>query len=334
MNYGRIITKDRLKFYEVADNVWAAISPNRGLSWANAGYINRGKGLIYDTFFDLPHAQELRNFTIEQGGRAPLYNVNSHGNPDHNWGNQIFDDSILIMHEKAVAEGLADDPLMWEKLVTTGGDGGPGHTWLCQQFKGFDLHGIHWKDPDITIKENTTIHLNDTEVQLLSVAPAHSAGDVLVWLPKEKVVFCGDVVFGGAIAYSAEGMRLWNKALSFIVDELKPEVVVPGHGGICTSDFVKECGAYFDMVQEEFEKHFDPELSPLEIAKKCDVSPFLHHLQPERLVVNIRTLYNDRMGLSNKPDWNWNATEMVKLKAFHDEKYGARDWDPMSSWAE
>ncbi|MFR1708769.1 MAG: hypothetical protein ACLSV2_07705 [Clostridium sp.] len=50
MKYGRIIQKERVKFYEVADNVFAAISPYNGICWANAAFINRGPGLVYDSF--------------------------------------------------------------------------------------------------------------------------------------------------------------------------------------------------------------------------------------------------------------------------------------------
>lgn len=60
MKYGRIIQKPRVKFFEVADDVFAGISPYRGISWANAGFINKGEGLVYDTFFDLFHAREMR----------------------------------------------------------------------------------------------------------------------------------------------------------------------------------------------------------------------------------------------------------------------------------
>ncbi|SMC60342.1 MBL fold metallo-hydrolase [Papillibacter cinnamivorans] len=334
MKYGRIITKERLKYYEVADNVFAAISPNRGLSWANAGFINKGKGLVYDTFFDLPHARELKRFCVEMGGRAPTYVVCSHYNADHTWGNQEFSDSVIIMHKNAVREHFSEDPKAWDSIIREGQNGGPGEQWIHNELKGFDLTGVRWQDPDILIEANTKIMLNDMEVDVISVAPSHSDSDLLLWLPKEKVVFCGDVVFGGAIAYSAKGIKLWTGALDFIINELKPEVVIPGHGAICGLDFVKECKDYFETVMSEFEKHYDEESSALEIAKRCDISRFLHLLEPYRLFINILALTNDRRGVPTKPDWNYFAEEMAKLKEFQDQKYGVQSWDPMSSWAE
>lgn len=334
MTYGRIITKERLKFYEVADNVFAAISPNRGLSWANAGFINKGKGLVYDTFFDLPHARELKRFCVEMSGHTPGYVVNSHYNGDHVWGNQEFSDSVIIMHNNAVKEHLSEDPKHWDRLIREGDKGGPGEQWLNNEVRGFDLTGVRWQDPDVLIQADTKIMLDDMEVDILSVAPAHSDSDLLLWLPKEKVVFCGDIVFGGAIAYSAKGMRLWNKALEFIINDLKPEVVIPGHGAICDLSFVQECSDYFTTVLSEFEKNYDDTSTALEIAKRCDISRFVHLLQPHRLFVNILALTNEKRGKPTPPDWDYFAEEMVKLKAFQEEKYNIPAWDPMSSWAE
>lgn len=334
MKYGRIFTGDDLKFFEVADNVFAAITPNRGLSWSNAGFINKGKGLVYDTFFDLPHARELKKFCVKMGGRAPLYVVNSHYNCDHTWGNQIFSDSVIIMHKEAVREHQSEDPRAWGKLVKEGYKGGPGEQWLYSELRGFDLTGVEWQDPDVLIDANTKIMLNDMEVDILSVAPSHSNSDLLLWLPKEKVVFCGDVVFSGCIAYSAEGMKLWGAALDYIINELKPEVVVPGHGQLCGVDFVREMKDYFTTIKAEFEKYYEPDISALEIAQKCDISKFLHWLEPFRLFINILALTNDRRGLPTPPDWNYFATEMAKLKEFQEKKYGVQPWDPMNSWAE
>ena len=72
MQYRSIIQKPRVKFFEVADGVFAGISPYRGISWANAGFINKGEGLVYDTFFDLFHAQEMRDaFKEVSNGGSP-----------------------------------------------------------------------------------------------------------------------------------------------------------------------------------------------------------------------------------------------------------------------
>lgn len=334
MRNRRIVQGNRLKYYEVADNVFAAISPNKGLCRANAGFINRGKGLVFDTFFDLPHARELKHFCVNTSGHEPAYVVNSHYNADHTWGNQVFSGSTIIMHKNAVWEHQSEKTEFWDDVIRNGHNGGVGAQWLNTQLQGYDLSGVQWQNPDILVEEDTTIMLGNTEVQIINVAPSHSHSDLLLWLPKEKVVFCGDVVFesGGYVAYSAKGIRLWMKALDFILDELKPEIVIPGHGGVCNIEEVRLSKNYFQDIVEQFEDLYTEDITAMEIAKAMDIEKYKDWLQPERLFININSLFTDRRGLANPPDWDFFASQMSELKKYQDEKYGERHFDSLSSW--
>jgi hypothetical protein len=136
-----------------------------------------------------------------------------------------------------------------------------------------------------------TIYLEGMRCEILNVAPAHSEGDLLLWLPKERLVFTGDIVFsdGGIVAWSEEGMKLWSVALDKIL-ELNPRVIVPGHGGLCDVEYLRQFRGYFDHVLNEFDKHFEKGKDPLEIAKQIDVAQYINWLQPERLSTVIEAL--------------------------------------------
>ena len=190
--------------------------------------------------------------------------------------------------------------------------------------------------PDLLIDADTSLILGGMEVQILSVAPAHSNSDLLLWLPQEKVVFCGDVVFesGGCAAYSAEGMRLWIKALDFIQENLKIERVVPGHGGVCSLEDVRLNRLYFQELLEQFEMLYTDDINVMDLAKAIDIERYKNWLQPERLFINANALVNDRRGLPNLPDWDFFTSQLPVLKKFHDQKYGVRPWNPLSSWKE
>lgn len=337
MKYISSEVRERFKYYEVAPDVYAAITPYRGLCWATAGYVNKGKGLMYDTLFDIPHAKELRQFAVDKSGKVPAYVVSSHYNCDHTWGNQVFDDSCLIMHQNCEWERKSEDPNFWRDVLETGQDpdSGVGKHWLWQNIQGFDLTGVHWKEPDVLIKEDTIIKLSDTEFHILNVAPSHSNSDLIGWLPKEKVVFVGDLVFIGLTIYSLEGGKKLVNVLNWIVDELKPDVVVPGHGPICGKETVLECRDYLINIMEQFEKYYTPDIDPVELAKKIDVSRFLHWIQPERVFLSVNPILRSTRKESMVPDWDYNARSMVEIAKFHRDKYGDRigKWDPMISWA-
>jgi glyoxylase-like metal-dependent hydrolase (beta-lactamase superfamily II) len=336
MGYGQIITQGDIRYYEVAPQVFAAISLNNGLSWADAGFITAGKGLVYDTFFDLPHARNLKSTFVDLKGTEPTYVVNSHYNADHTWGNQVFSSSTIIMHKNAIKERFAEDPVAFDAIIKRGrdGTGSPGEVWMAGEFEGFDLKGIEWQAPDILLEHDTTILLGDMEVQILSVAPAHSGSDLLLWLPKEKVVFCGDIVFegGGAISYSAEGMRLWIKALDYIIDELKPEVVVPGHGGLCDVEEVRLNKEYFEFVLDQVDRLYTDDITALELSKRIDIEKYKLFLQPERIFINVNALLNERRGIPHSAEWDTDTKAL--LKTDQDARYGIRPWNPASSWKE
>lgn len=339
MSYGRIIQKKRVKYYEVADNVFAAISPYKGISWVNAGFINKGKGLVYDTFFELNYAGEMLETYREVSGRnMPGFVVNSHYNSDHTYGNKVFEESCIIMHKNAQAESKSE-PLPWIKSLTSRAKDdpsmSPGERFLANEFDGFDLTGVEWVLPDIEVAHDFEMRLGDTEVNILNVAPAHSNSDLLLWMPKEKVLFAGDIVFNGCSAYSEAGVMNWVKVLDRIMYEIKPEIIVPGHGGICGLEFVQEQKDYLINLIEEFNKHYDEEIDSLELTKKIDVSRFLHWVQPERVYASIDVLVKGKRGQSPAPNWNEIPAKLSDMRTFMEEKYGKErlTWDPFSPWA-
>lgn len=340
MTKQRVFTTPRLKVIEIDHNIFAAISPYRGISWANAGFINRGKGLVYDTFFDLFHAQELKEtYTQVSNQELPQYVVNSHYNSDHTWGNKVFKDSCIIMHENAREERLTENIQWYDALIKRGKDSAEsstGERFFAKEFEGFDLTGVEWITPDIEISSNTTIHLDTTAVQLINVAPSHSNSDVLLWLEKEKILFAGDVVFNGCTAYSEQGIHNWIKVLDYIIHDLKPKIVVPGHGSLCHLDFVQEQKEYLTFVLEQVDKYYIKGITAEEITKQIDIKKYLHWIQPERIYMSILAVVKGKEEGQFIPPWNDIPASLNEVRRHFDEKYNHSipTWDPYSAWTE
>jgi len=109
---------ENIKFIEVAKDIYAAITPatdfditDAGMmdNFSNSAFISRGEGLVSDTFFDLPHAMELKEFCIEKSGHVPGIVVNTHGHWDHFWGNQVFEDATIIGHKDMLKDCAGDE---------------------------------------------------------------------------------------------------------------------------------------------------------------------------------------------------------------------------------
>jgi glyoxylase-like metal-dependent hydrolase (beta-lactamase superfamily II) len=88
--------------------------------------------------------------------------------------------------------------------------------------------GLTW--PNLVFNGELTLWMGQREVRLMSVGAGHTKGDSIVWLPKEKVLFSGDLVEEGATPYCGDAhLTEWPATLAKL-RALKPARLVPGRG--------------------------------------------------------------------------------------------------------
>ncbi len=105
-------------------------------------------------------------------------------------------------------------------------------------FRGKErIPGLTW--PTLTFATSMTVWLGAREVRIVHIGRAHTAGDTIVWLPKERVLFAGDTVEFGATPYCGDAhLTDWPEVLARL-RALEPEALVPGRGRAATS--ASEC---------------------------------------------------------------------------------------------
>jgi glyoxylase-like metal-dependent hydrolase (beta-lactamase superfamily II) len=95
------------------------------------------------------------------------------------------------------------------------------------------IPGLTW--PTVTFDGAMTLWLGRTEIRILQLGRGHTKGDTIVWLPKEKVLFSGDLVEYGATPYTGDAyLSEWPATLDRLA-ELRPKVLVPGRGDAVTT---------------------------------------------------------------------------------------------------
>jgi len=285
-----------MELREIGNDVYACLQEDRGLGTSNSGLINRGGGVVVDTFWDLPHTRQM----IEQYGRVwkqPAQRVvNTHHNGDHCWGNQLFPGAEIIGHRRCAAAFTKEQPAAMQMLRNAAGSGNPAIAALAQALAAWDFSGIELTPPTTLIDDRLDLDLDGTPVQLLYVGPAHTAGDVIVHLPRQRVVFTGDVLFRLCTPIGWEGtFERWVQALDAIIG-LDPEVIVPGHGPLCGVEGPREMKAYLVYVRAESKRGFDAGLSTLEAAKRIDLGPYAKWTEPERLIFQVERAYREFRG--------------------------------------
>ena len=196
-----------------------------------------------------------------------LYGYTAEGDP--NSGVVIGDDSVLVVDAQATP-AMAQDVIARVREVTDkpikhvvlshyhavrvlGASGYPGAEIIASQatrdlivergqqdmdseigrfprlFRGKEsIPGLTW--PDIVFHQRMTLWMGSREVRIIHIGRSHTAGDTIVWLPRERVCFSGDCVEFGATPYCGDAhFTDWPATLAAI-QALGPERLVPGRG--------------------------------------------------------------------------------------------------------
>jgi glyoxylase-like metal-dependent hydrolase (beta-lactamase superfamily II) len=282
--------------HEIADGVWAYLQPDGGWGWSNAGLVTGGDAsLLVDTLFDLRLTGEMLD-TMRAATRAAREIgtlVNTHANGDHCYGNALLAQSEIITSTRCAEEMASLPPSAMAAIVRSAGELGPAGEFMRRIFAPFSFDDVPFVAPTTTFEGQLELRVGDRTVRVLEVGPAHTAGDVIVHLPDDGVVFTGDILFhGGHPIVWAGPVANWMAACDRIV-ALAPAVVVPGHGPLAAPSAVAELKSYFEHLVSEARPRFDAGMAPLEAARDIDLGPYADWSEPERVVANVRAIYRD-----------------------------------------
>jgi cyclase len=293
-----------MKMEQVSDNCYAVLNERNRVCDANSGFINCGGGVVIDTQSDLAHAKQMIELFGKVWTAMPKRVINTHEDSDHVWGNQLFEEAEIIAH-RTVPERMRQvaDPNETQKLMW-----GAGHLITRMLLKAthpgllaagrqlqedYNFEDIELVLPTTLFDERYELDLDGTEAHLIYVGPCHQVGDTIVHLPKEGVVFAGDVVFRQCTPMGWTGSyEKWFQCLDLIT-ELEPNVVVPGHGPICGIEGVREMKEYLQYVRDESRTGFEKGLTSLDAAKRIEFGPYGQWRAPARLYLNVERAFRE-----------------------------------------
>jgi glyoxylase-like metal-dependent hydrolase (beta-lactamase superfamily II) len=307
---------------EVADGVYAYLQEG---SWgfSNAGLVTQsGSSLLVDTLYDLKLTARMLG-ALAHGTPAKKIDVlvNTHANGDHCWGNQLVKSARMISSRRAADEMRELSPRLMASLVqgsravVKGGKpvqrllsllgriGVPrvaaladAAEFVSHAFGPFEFEGVSLQVPTETFSGTLDVEIGGKRVSLLEVGPAHTKGDVLVYLPRERVVFTGDILFVGSHPVMWEGpVENWIAACDRLL-ALDVDVIVPGHGPITDKRGVQETKDYWSMLLEASKAGLRAGASADEIARDLHVRGHHGWNEASRLAVNVDTICRDLSG--------------------------------------
>lgn len=283
--------------HDIGNGVYGYVQPDGTWGWSNAGLVtSQGQTLLIDTLMSRTLTRAMLNdFARVPGGSRIDSLVNTHANPDHFVGNGLVEGAVIIATHETAEEMAKFDPVRfgsladnWEKM----GDAGAFlYETMGRKFDWRDLTEGSVAMPTRTFEKRLSLTVGDKVVHLMDLGPAHTSSDTIAWLPQERVVFTGDLLFNEGHPIMWDGpIENWIAACDTILT-LNPQVVVPGHGPITDTSAVVNLKAYFEYVRDEARKRFDAGLGWKEAARDINMTEYRGWTDPERIVANVFALY-------------------------------------------
>jgi len=291
---------DAFRFNKVADGVYHAIGTGTLTVVGNSSVIvNDNDVIVVDDHVSPAAAWVLIN-EIKKITNKPVRTViNTHFHFDHAHGNQVFDKDVSIIgHEftremllggkslqmplyKNYVTGLPEQIENLKQRVAMESD--PSRKAMLQtQLQAAENNAASQAElkptpPNITLRTNMTLYRGDREIQLRFLGRAHTAGDVVVYLPKERIVITGDMLTSALSNMSDAFVNEWVTTL----DELKKldfVTVLPGHGEAFTDKAkIDYFQAYLRDVWTEVSRLKQQGVSAEEAAKRADLTKHKEH---------------------------------------------------------
>lgn len=210
------------------------------------------------------------------------YVVNTHWHDDHVLGNAVYRDAfpgVEFIGHRTMAAYLPAQGLKNRRTMLAGAPSGVAMLkGLLEKSQGMDgkplapetrssyesdirlverylaeTPGVEIVAPTIAIEDRLTLHRGERIIDIAHLGRGHTAGDIVVHLPNERIVATGDLVvwpvplIGGTQSY----VREWGATLEKLL-ALKPALIVPGHGPVMRDDaYVKQMIGLLDAIKTQ-----------------------------------------------------------------------------------
>jgi cyclase len=259
----------------LADGVYAAISRNEeGGAGGNAGFVDLGgEVLVFDASMLPQAARDLLAAVDALVGKPVRILVNSHYHSDHTYGNGVFPASTLIVAAPATrqvlveegAEGIEADKAelpgfldqLRKDLASAPDDAARqviASRIILHESLIESIDEVVARPPDVTFEGRMTFHGSARSAQLITYGLGHTEGDVFLYLPDDRIVFTGDLLFAKSHPYLLDSApEAWRGALNKMLT-FDFETVVPGHGEVTGADDIRAQRDYLDAIEALVQK--------------------------------------------------------------------------------
>ena len=187
---------------------------------SNAGFVVTPSGVVVVDALGSPIlAKKLIAEIKKVTNQKVVALIVSHYHADHIYGLQEFKKIGAKIYAQGEGRNYLSSETAKQRLMASRVDFAP---WVNIDTKLISA--------DVWIDQQLTLSIGGVDFFITRVGPAHAPEDLMVYVPSEKVLFAGDLVFRGRIPFVGNAdSKGWLIALDEI-EKLDPSIVIPGHG--------------------------------------------------------------------------------------------------------
>lgn len=266
---------------EIAPGVFVRLAEPEKKIIANAGWvIFRDYVLVIDANY--PWGARAILADLRKTTDKPIRFVfDTHYHADHAFGNSLYVDAgaTIVCSQDCMAESQRKNTVAWTS------DKGEGE---------FDLKQWRLEHPQVGFPDRMVFDDGGHRVELTKVGPGHTLGDAIAYLPKERILFTGDLCLtraGNNIADQDADPESWVKALDRL-NQMDVAILIPGHGPVGNHDSIVPQRKYLAALVDGVKAGIRRGQSADVIAESLDLTSF--HPNGEdvaRNQVSIRAVY-------------------------------------------
>lgn len=264
---------------KLADGVYGFIGKEGA---ANSGFVITNEGVVViDTQGPKDLALLLKKKIQEVTDKPIVYVINTHYHGDHTFGNQYFKEAKeIIAHENTKKNMVEKEQQQRE------------------QFKRFfgenSLEGFELTLPTKTFKDILTLRAGGKTIELAYLGRGHTDGDIIAYLPIERILFGGDLLYRGRLpwlgdAYASDWIETLKKLKNFYAG-----IYMPGHGDIGDISMLFALQQYLADLQLEVRRYIERGKNLDAIKKEISLPKYKNWLKyKEWLPLNAEKIYRE-----------------------------------------